>query len=149
MAKKTRILITHALHVLDKVDYVYVMDEGKIVEQGTFAVCPEFTFTSFSQLLTLLIQVLRCSGPIFSKLIEEYGAQACNEDAEDIIQTRTMVESRNVNVGSIDKPTQPKVQATLMQAEERETGGITWQTYHEYLRYGGRLVIIFPFAYTR
>jgi ABC-type bacteriocin/lantibiotic exporter with double-glycine peptidase domain len=39
MAKKTRILITHALHVLDKVDYIYVMDEGSIVEHGTFAVC--------------------------------------------------------------------------------------------------------------
>jgi ABC-type transport system involved in cytochrome bd biosynthesis fused ATPase/permease subunit len=39
MASKTRILITHALHVLDKVDYVYVMDKGKIVEHGTPAVC--------------------------------------------------------------------------------------------------------------
>jgi ATP-binding cassette, subfamily C (CFTR/MRP), member 1 len=38
MANKTRILVTHTLHVLDKVDYIYVMDEGKIVEQGTFTV---------------------------------------------------------------------------------------------------------------
>jgi ATP-binding cassette subfamily C (CFTR/MRP) protein 1 len=38
MALKTRILITHTLHVLDKVDYVYVMEKGKIAEHGTPAV---------------------------------------------------------------------------------------------------------------
>ena len=38
LADKTRVLVTHALHVLDKVDYIYVMDNGKIVEQGTFTV---------------------------------------------------------------------------------------------------------------
>ena len=30
LADKTRVLVTHALHVLDKTDYIYVMDEGKI-----------------------------------------------------------------------------------------------------------------------
>lgn len=38
LADKTRILVTHALHVLDKTDFIYVMDEGAIVEQGTYAV---------------------------------------------------------------------------------------------------------------
>lgn len=38
LSHKTRILVTHTLHVLDKTDYIYVMDEGKIVEQGTFKV---------------------------------------------------------------------------------------------------------------
>jgi hypothetical protein len=36
LANRTRILVTHALHVLDKTDYIYVMDEGiqVIVEQA-------------------------------------------------------------------------------------------------------------------
>ena len=38
LADKTRILVTHALHVLDKTDYIYVMDNGVIAEQGTFEV---------------------------------------------------------------------------------------------------------------
>ncbi len=38
LAGKTRVLATHALHVLDKTDYIYVMDNGKIAEQGTFRV---------------------------------------------------------------------------------------------------------------
>ena len=38
LANKTRIMATHALHVLDKTDYIYVMDNGVIVEQGAFQV---------------------------------------------------------------------------------------------------------------
>lgn len=38
LAGKTRVLVTHALHVLDKTDYIYVMDNGVIVEQGTYPV---------------------------------------------------------------------------------------------------------------
>ena len=39
LADKTRVLVTHALHVLSKTDYIYTMDDGKIVEEGTFQVC--------------------------------------------------------------------------------------------------------------
>ena len=38
LAKRTRILVTHALHVLDKTDYIYVMDNGVIIEKGTYEV---------------------------------------------------------------------------------------------------------------
>jgi len=42
LAKRTRILVTHALHVLDKTDYIYVMDNGVITEQGTYEVPLDF-----------------------------------------------------------------------------------------------------------
>jgi hypothetical protein len=42
MANRTRILVPHALHVLDKTDYIYVMpvtvDEDIIVEKATYEV---------------------------------------------------------------------------------------------------------------
>ena len=38
LADKTRILVTHTLHVLDKTDYIYVMEDGVIIEQGTYSV---------------------------------------------------------------------------------------------------------------
>ena len=38
LSNRTRILVTHSLHVLDKVDYIYVMDNGVIIEQGTCSV---------------------------------------------------------------------------------------------------------------
>ena len=42
LADRTRILVTHALHVLDKTDYIYVMDDGIIIEQGTYEVSNPF-----------------------------------------------------------------------------------------------------------
>lgn len=39
LSDKTRILVTHALHVLPHTDYIYVMDGGVVVEEGTYQVC--------------------------------------------------------------------------------------------------------------
>lgn len=39
LATRTRVLVTHALHFLDKMDYIYVMENGAIIEQGTYKVC--------------------------------------------------------------------------------------------------------------
>jgi len=36
LADKTRILVTHALHVLRHTDYVYVMENGVITEEGPY-----------------------------------------------------------------------------------------------------------------
>src|ERR1700733_13259985 len=44
LADKTRILVTHALHVLDKTDYIYVMEDGVITEEGTYDVSRILTF---------------------------------------------------------------------------------------------------------
>ena len=38
LSTSTRILATHALHVLDKTDYIYVMEGGAITEEGTYDV---------------------------------------------------------------------------------------------------------------
>jgi ATP-binding cassette, subfamily C (CFTR/MRP), member 1 len=40
---RTRILVTHALHVLDKTDYIYVVENGVIVAQGDFNVGSSYT----------------------------------------------------------------------------------------------------------
>jgi ATP-binding cassette, subfamily C (CFTR/MRP), member 1 len=38
LSDRTRIMATHSLHVLDKTDYIYVMENGVITEQGTYEV---------------------------------------------------------------------------------------------------------------
>lgn len=50
LAGRTRILVTHALHVLDKTDYIYVLENGMIIEEGTYHVSHLFELPS-----TLLI----------------------------------------------------------------------------------------------
>jgi len=36
LAKKTRILVTHAFDNIDQADRIIMMDDGKIIAQGTY-----------------------------------------------------------------------------------------------------------------
>ncbi|EIW55759.1 multidrug resistance-associated ABC transporter [Trametes versicolor FP-101664 SS1] len=119
LADKTRVLVTHALHVLDKTDYVYVMDEGVIVEQGTY-------------------QDLMDNGQMFSRLMEEYGSLDKQEEAaaeEEVPEVLAQVK------GKAAAP--EKAHQTLMQEEERLTGAVAASVYTKYFKYAGG-VTVFP-----
>lgn len=113
LAGKTRVLVTHALHVLDKADYIYVMDNGLIVEQGTYS-------------------DLMSSGATFSRLMEDYGNL---EKKEKEVTTVARADEAAVEPAKADaKDARP-----LMQKEERNTGAVTLKTYARYFRYAGGL----------
>ncbi|SJL01375.1 uncharacterized protein ARMOST_04696 [Armillaria ostoyae] len=115
LASKTRILVTHTLHVLDKVDYIYVVDEGVIKEQGTY---------------TYLIE----NSVIFSRVMEEYGTAECYNDAPE--------NSRIVDInGKKAVADLPKYKnGALIRTEERYTGSVAWKTYRDYLRVAGGVI---------
>ncbi|KAF9020670.1 multidrug resistance-associated ABC transporter [Hymenopellis radicata] len=109
LSKRTRILVTHALHVLDKADYIYVVDGGQIKEEGHF---------------TDLVN----DGAVFSRIMDEYGSLEKQGVAPNKRGT-TMDDIKGE--ASIDK------KDTLMQEEERFTGAVTWKTYRDYFRFAG------------
>jgi ATP-binding cassette, subfamily C (CFTR/MRP), member 1 len=74
MSKKTRILATHSLSVLSKVDYIYVLEQGAIVEEGTYTVRTTTNWLSCFRYSNCSRQDLRAKGQTFSKLMEEYGS---------------------------------------------------------------------------
>ncbi|KAJ7123757.1 multidrug resistance-associated ABC transporter [Mycena epipterygia] len=115
LADRTRILVTHALHVLDKADYIYVMDNGIIKEEGTY-------------------DTLMKDGDVFCRLMDEYG----NLDQED--QVAVKGEKGAVVAGDKDVLEAKKDQAALMQTEERQTGAVSWETYRKYLKFGGGVI---------
>lgn len=111
---RTRVLVTHALHVLDKADYIYVMDKGTIIEHGTYDDLMEGSI-------------------VFSKLVEEYGSQDQAEDGEG---TKKKKEGKEVDEGGdAGKGTQE-----LMQTEERNLGSVEWNVYGRYLKFGGGVI---------
>ncbi|KAF8124850.1 hypothetical protein K438DRAFT_2034116 [Mycena galopus ATCC 62051] len=110
LADRTRILVTHALHVLDKTDYIYVMDNGTIKEQGTY-------------------ETLMKEGVVFSKLMEEYG----NLDQEEHASAGKA--KKAVVVADEEEIDAKKGQAALMQLEERNVGAVTMETYGKYLKF--------------
>ncbi|KAG7095244.1 hypothetical protein E1B28_006018 [Marasmius oreades] len=111
MADRTRILVTHALHVLDKTDHIFVVDKGKIREQGTY-------------------ESLRKESVLFSHLMEEYG----NLEEQEIKQSDKR-ENQEPKIRSL-----PNATKQLMQDEERNTGAVSAATYKRYLRFAGGFV---------
>ncbi|RIB17409.1 P-loop containing nucleoside triphosphate hydrolase protein [Gigaspora rosea] len=115
LAKKTRLLVTHHLHYLPQVDYVIYMEDGKIVEQGTY-------------------EKLMKDGKTFSKLIAEYGADNDGEIKNDEESRLDEKENKNDQLFALPKG--------LMSTEEQCRGAVSNGIYLAYFRNAGGLLSI-------
>ncbi|KAF9163643.1 hypothetical protein DFQ26_002301 [Actinomortierella ambigua] len=150
---KTRILVTHQLHVLPQVDYVVCMKDGEIVEQGTF-------------------QQLMDNQGEFSELMKAHGGMEEDETDTADAEIDTLEDLHSTEAGSLNekvheksetakvggdpekeglkKDTQegkdgekPKAPAKgLMQSEERSTGSVSGKIYKAYLKATGGSYIV-------
>jgi len=134
LSGKTRILVTHALHFLPQVDYVYVVSDGRIAEQGTYA-------------------ELMARGGEFSAFINEFGSaqeeeEEKNEDEAEATENLAAETEGGKAAGlmkekdKLDKMKKATAGAALMQMEERNTGAIEWGVYKAYLKAGYGEVMI-------
>lgn len=121
LAGKTRLLVTHALHFLPEVDYIYCIEEGQILEHGTY-----------SDLMSKKGAVCR--------LLEEFGGGAeekreVDEEKEEAAIDEAVEEDLHANERKAVVVKKPA--AALMQQEERATGAITWAgpSFFQYERY--------------
>ncbi len=115
----TRILITHALHFLPKVDYIYFMVDGRIAERGTFE------------------EVMANRGA-FSRTFDEF----VTKGQEDSDGERTMdLEDADVDE-SAKKRQAARRGAAIMQAEERNTGAVNLQVYKRYFQSGNGVILL-------
>lgn len=113
LSDKTRILVTHALHFLPQVDYIYVISDGRIAEQG-----------SYTELMN--------SGKEFAHFYNEFVSQDQEEKEEEAIADGPKeTGDRNAIAGK-----------GLMQAEERNTGAISWDVYNQYIKAGSGQVMV-------
>ncbi|KAJ7893786.1 multidrug resistance-associated ABC transporter [Mycena leptocephala] len=124
LAKKTRVLVTHALHVLHRMDYIYVMDSGEIKEHGTY-------------------DSLMQNGHLFARLIDEYGSK---EEAKKFGAKEATHTSAAGDLTTLQVANEKQLVAVLMQVEERNTGAVTWTVYRRYLVYAGSAMWAFIVA---
>ncbi|KAJ3255913.1 hypothetical protein HK103_005829 [Boothiomyces macroporosus] len=113
LKKKTRILVTHQLHFLPQVDYILVMNEGQVAEQGTF-------------------EELMNSKGAFSALMSEYGG--VNEVKDEVIEDKVkqMDAADAKRIGNMLQVKAGGDARELMQKEDRATGSVKaniWLTY--------------------
>lgn len=118
---KTRILVTHALHFLPQVDYIYTLVDGCIAERGTYN------------------ELMVSEGGAFAKFITEFVSH--DNDAEE----KGTEEIEEEEGAEVEKNRRQKVKGTqLMQTEERTTGSIGIGVFKEYSKAGNGALYI-PF----
>ena len=110
---KTRILVTHALHFLPQVDFIYVIDEGTIAEQGTY-------------------NDLMARGDAFARFVNEFGSSEQGPMGE----TSTHPKEQAAEDEKEKKLMNTAVGAVLMQEEERNIGAVSGDVYKAYYKAG-------------
>ncbi|KAL9932849.1 hypothetical protein V8E36_008104 [Tilletia maclaganii] len=127
MHGKTRLLVTHQLWALPLVDRILVMDDGKVVEQGTYS------------------DLVSRPGGVFAALIEEHGikesAEQKDEEQEDKAEQAALPPPPAASSSSAKKPKaggrDDAAVAALMTDEEREVGAVSLKVYWRYLASAG------------
>ncbi|KAH9031754.1 ABC transporter [Lactarius pseudohatsudake] len=115
----TRILVTHALHFLPKVDHIYFMADGRITEHGTF-------------------DEMMANGDDFARTFDEF---VTKDRTESKRENTINVEDANADE-NVKKRQAAMRGAQLMQAEERNTGAVNVQVYKQYFRSGNGVVLV-------
>jgi ABC-type multidrug transport system ATPase subunit len=115
----TRVLVTHALHFLPKVDYIYFMVNGHITERGTF-------------------EEMMANHGDFSRTFDEFVTKG-QEDSEG--EKAVDLEDADVDENA-KKRRVARRGAALMQAEERNVGAVNLQVYKQYFQSGNGMVLL-------
>jgi hypothetical protein len=103
LSGKTRILVTHALHFLPHVDYIYTMVDGRIAEQG-----------NYEDLSTR-------EGGAFAKLVKDLAPKEEKGESAGV----TGQEGQSDGEGVQEATKKVIKEAELMRAEERSVGSVS------------------------
>ena len=121
--------MTHALHFLPQVDYIYTMVEGRIAEQGTY---PD----------------LMAANGDFAKFMTEFGSKESElEKEEEAVENDGQeAESKEKTPEEIAKEVEKRRKrsqgAAMMQTEERNTGAVSNDVYNAYIKAGKGYLIV-------
>jgi len=125
LSNKTRILVTHQLHILPKVDYVIVMNNGRIEEQGEFK------------------ELMQKNGEL-ARLMRSYGkVNDENEKSADSIHELEINSSKEGDTNSYqegkcrEEVKKKENEYSLSCQEERVTGSVKFNVYKDYMHSSG------------
>ncbi|KAH8827646.1 multidrug resistance-associated ABC transporter [Flagelloscypha sp. PMI_526] len=109
LAKRTRILVTHALHVLPHSDHIYMVENGKIVAQGHY-------------------EELLSTNTEFSRLVNEYGGLGKKKDEEAAAAPHPLEEQKDASdaLMQIEERLTGSVTWDVYYQFFKLAGGITW-----------------------
>lgn len=120
---KTVILVTHALHFLPQVDYIYTLEQGRIAQRGQYA------------------ELSAQDGP-FRLLMQQFSSSETEEEAveaaDEKIGTADIVEEKKIG----DQSPAPEGDGKLMTEEERKLGSVGLSVYLAYVKFGTLWILL-------
>lgn len=121
----TRILVTHAIHLVPKCDYIITMHEGEIAERGTFE------------------ELKAANGP-FARLMHEFAndnrKEAQEAQEEEVIEEEVVPPAEK---GQIPRERMTaSMSSTLMSEEHVHTGNMGFRTYGGWLKAANGWVMV-------
>lgn len=106
---KTRLLVTNNLSILPRTDAILVVDNGRIIEQGSYN------------------QLMKANGHL-ARLVQQYVTN--HEEDKDDEQNEETSEERKAKVNERIDNTNEK----LVEKEKVQHGRVTWSVYFRYLK---------------
>jgi len=146
LANKTRVLVTHHLHILPKVDYIVVMKNGRIVEQGEYKDLMQRN-GELSRLMNVYGDT-DSEGSIDKVSMEEevgedHSSSSGSASTFDIYNANKKRSNEEDNRIEEENNMDEKKKATqgIITEEERATGSVKWKIYSSYIKAGGGKII--------
>ena len=119
LATKTRVLVTHQLHLVKHADWIICMDRGEVVEQGTFA-----ELMHMDRILATMLKDSNHPAAIHTPPGQDGGEEEMGLDKEGHVA-----------------PGEATMDDGLMSEEERVVGRVASSVYLSYLRAAGGLMV--------
>lgn len=120
---KTRIIVTHALHFLPQVEYIYSLADGQIAEQGTYA------------------ELMSRNDGLFARYVHEFTSK--NERDGKKQKTESTLAAQADQKAEVNETHDMEVKGEqFMQEEERNTGRAGWDVYKAFLKAGNGVLLV-------
>ena len=149
LANKTRVLVTHKFESLKYVDYIYIFNKGKIIEQGTVDSLQDSPiFQEISKKCKTLSKEEEENSaideipPALPVQEDQELTKATSEGSSSLILDEKVIQAvkevkEEQKIKDITQEDDKILQEKLMLDEDRETGEVGWNVWKAYFDYYG------------
>ena len=129
---KTRVLVTHGITYLPKTDYIIVLKDGRISEQGTY----QDLLEQKGEFATFMMEYMsEANDDVTDEIKEELNKQLGEDFVKRTISTQKSVVSATEDASELEKkPEKSTVGQKLIETENAETGSVKMAVYWYYIK---------------
>jgi len=133
LKEKTRVLVTHKFESLKYVDYIYIFNKGKIVEEGTLETLQESaTFQEIKEKYNMINKK-----ETSDEEEEKTDAESAKVQKDEVQETKLTKEPSKEEEKKEIPPEDKELLEKLMLDEDKEEGAVGWKVWKMFFNYYG------------